>query len=183
MVSVEVNRRIVISQLRCMNMDELADTAIRDNYIYLLDNLPAAEIIDALYQAKFFTLEMKEDLELLPTRRSKARKVLSILPYRGSKAFNEFCKALRKLDKGYIVDVLEGKSSIGIQVNTTGETVAQPIKQLFRWKYLAKADFSLSKEAPFWFLNETECILHGSANHPDKNENFMMVVEVAVPSK
>ena len=79
---------------------------IRDNFVYLVDNIPVKDMLPYLYQAHVLSIGMMQEVENCSYPSSR---LLWILPTRGPKACMEFLNVLRMLKRSDIVEQLMDK--------------------------------------------------------------------------
>ena len=76
------------------------------NYVLLVNETPVTRVVDELVQRGILNEEMREMIHHQPTRKSKARTLLGILPRRGPQAFDAFCSSLLTVERTDLVNVL-----------------------------------------------------------------------------
>lgn len=93
-------------------MDKKHKDLLRKNRMTLVEDLEATQLSNYLYQEGGITENDVETIKAKPTRRAQAEKLLDILPRRGPKAFDVFCRALDETDgQGHLLDLLRPNES------------------------------------------------------------------------
>jgi len=105
-------------------MNTTDKNALQRNHVYLMENLEAEHIIDELYSKKILSANDYEEIRVETTSRRKTAKLLSILPRRGVRAFQEFLDALQK-DWSFIADQLREPINNNHSTNGTNGTSAR----------------------------------------------------------
>ncbi|KAL3852244.1 hypothetical protein ACJMK2_015912 [Sinanodonta woodiana] len=88
-------------------MENIHRAALRQNWIYLMDNLIIQELLDRLYEKGLLTDDMKEEIQVEKTKRDMISKFLSILQRRGPYAFDYFIDALQETSQEFIAEKLK----------------------------------------------------------------------------
>lgn len=95
-------------------MEKKQRDLLRRNRVTLVQDLEATQLLNFLHQEDGGLGE--NDLETIkaqPTRTARAEKLLDILPRRGPKAFDIFCRALANTDgQHHLVDLLKPNESV-----------------------------------------------------------------------
>lgn len=94
-------------------MDKKHKQLLRKNRITLAQDLEATQLLNYLFQEEGLSENDLESIKAEKTRRTQAEKLLDILPRRGPKAFDIFCRALADTDgQGHLVDLLKTNESV-----------------------------------------------------------------------
>ena len=94
-------------------MDKKHRELLRKNRLALVQDLEAARLLNYLFQENCLSENNVENIKVQPTPRTKAEKLLDILPRKGPQAFDVFCRALANTDgQGHLVDLLKTNESI-----------------------------------------------------------------------
>ena len=83
-------------------MDPADKDKIRNNFVFLIQNLVIADVIDNLYETEVLTDGMKEMVEVERTNRSKISKLLELLTRRGPEAYAKFIQSLNSSGQEFI---------------------------------------------------------------------------------
>jgi len=87
-------------------MDEIHREVIRENFIYIGENLVLKDILDFLVGEMVLTEDMQEEILAEKTKKDKIAKFLFILPRRGPGAFEKFLEGLDSTKQDFIADRL-----------------------------------------------------------------------------
>ena len=141
-------------------MDPEHKDAIRDNLVYLVENIPIHPVLDQLCQHKILTNCHREEITSENTNKKRNRALLSILLKRGPKAFPALCQALTWVDRPDIVEKL----------NTFPVRYSNP---RYRWRYIWSEDGRTIKTSPHWYHCLIDCQQIGRAQipHYETNDN------------
>lgn len=87
-------------------MEAIHRSTLRQNWVYLIENLVPGELADHLLAESILTNDMYEKIKVKATKKEKITHLLFIIQRRGPKAFEKFLTALRKTDQEFIADQL-----------------------------------------------------------------------------
>lgn len=87
-------------------MDDLHRKTIRENWVFLSENLETAELLDHMLKEFVFTQDMYEEVKVERTKKEKISQFLFILQRRGPQAFDKFLDALVATNQAFISDQL-----------------------------------------------------------------------------
>ena len=92
-----------------LKMEKKQKDLLRRNRLALVEDLEATQLLNFLLQEDGGLSERDlETIKAQPTRIAQAEKLLDILPRRGPKVFNVFCRALANTDgQQHLVDLLK----------------------------------------------------------------------------
>ena len=94
-------------------MDERHKELLRRNRVQLVEDLDPLPLLDYLCAEAILSVDEVGLITALPRRDSQARKLLEILPTRGPKAFDTFCRALERTEvQHHLLIVLKGNLPI-----------------------------------------------------------------------
>ena len=89
-----------------INMEEIHRRILRQNWVYLIDNLIPDELADHLLQESIITNDMYEEIRVRATKKEKITHLLFIIQRRGPQAFEKLLAALRNTEQEFIADQL-----------------------------------------------------------------------------
>lgn len=93
-------------------MDKKHRDLLRKNRLLLVEDLEATQLSNFLYQEGGISENDMQTIKAKPTRQAQAEKLLDILPRRGPKVFDVFCRALEQTDgQGHLLDMLKTNGS------------------------------------------------------------------------
>lgn len=93
-------------------MDKKHKDLLRKNRVALVEDLEATRLSNYLLQEGALSENDLESVKAEKTRTAQAEKLLDVLPRRGPKAFDIFCRALATTDgQGHLVDLLKSNES------------------------------------------------------------------------
>ena len=75
---------------------------LRENRVFLLDNLNPEPVMQRLYQQNMISQITMESIKAFPTRYEKNVALMDYLPKRGPTAFQLFCRALSASHQNHI---------------------------------------------------------------------------------
>ena len=87
-------------------MDETHRSILRQNWVYLVDNLIPDELADHLLADSIITNDMYEEIRVKPTKKEKITQLLFIIQRRGPHAFEKLLAGLRNTEQEFIADQL-----------------------------------------------------------------------------
>ena len=87
-------------------MDETHRATLRQNWVYLIENLIPDELADHLLAESIITNDMYEEIRVRPTKKEKITHLLFIIQRRGPHAFEKLLAALRNTEQEFIADQL-----------------------------------------------------------------------------
>lgn len=94
-------------------MDKRHKNLLRRNRLALVQDLEAIRLLNYLFQEEIFSENDLDSVKVERTRTSQAEMLLDILPRRGPKAFDAFCRALEDTDgQDHLVGLLKPNESI-----------------------------------------------------------------------
>lgn len=89
-----------------------SESRIQQNWIFLLDELDEADIVDHLFEAREITRDQIDEIESKPTKRKKTEALLKfILQKKKQKLYDVFVETL-KIDYIHVVDKLNATKVI-----------------------------------------------------------------------
>ena len=151
-------------------MDPKDKDCLRDNHLFLVNNIPTLTVADHLYATRILPLTIKEEIENQPSKTKAARLLIQALPKRGPRAFGELCIALLQAGRADIVEKL-----------TTSQPVKGTTKHVrYRWRYIWSDDGQTVKTSPYWFFCLKDCQHIGHLEQPEYETNgpdSIMVIE------
>lgn len=93
-------------------MDKKHRDLLRKNRLLLVEDLEATQLSNFLYQEGGISENDMQTIKAKPTRQAQAENLLDILPRRGPKVFDVFCRALEQTDgQGHLLDMLKTNGS------------------------------------------------------------------------
>ena len=101
--------------------------ALQQKYLFLLDNIPATDVIEYLYQEQWITHADKEIIEEPKGERQRTKRLLDKLLVKPPDAFHAFLHALKETRTDHVVHELNKKLA-DIRQEDKGE---QPIKAIY----------------------------------------------------
>lgn len=94
-------------------MEKKHKELLRRNRVTLVQDLEALRLLNYLFQEGTLSENDLDTVKAEKTRSAQAEKLLDILPRRGQKAFDVFCRALENTDgQGHLVDLLKTNESV-----------------------------------------------------------------------
>ena len=107
-------------------MEQRHRDVLRDNWVYLIDNLSPDFLLPLLYQNRILSQDLIDQIESEATLKRKNYAFLTILQRRGSNAFPLFLQALVDSDQNHIRERLQpGTTSSSVATMKTTTTAAK----------------------------------------------------------
>ena len=93
-------------------MEKRHKDLLRKNRVGLVEDLDPMSLLSYLFQEQTLSENDVELIKAEKTRSSQAEKLLDVVPKRGPKAFDTFCRALERTDgQGHLVALLKSAGS------------------------------------------------------------------------
>ena len=109
-------------------MEKSHRNAIRKSWTFIINTLTTEQnscIMDYLMEKHILTTNMREEIECVKTTSDKNRKLLSIIPRRGPRAFELFIDSLYRYDLNFVAEYI--MSNIEFLDETVPNIQIQPI--------------------------------------------------------
>ena len=87
-------------------MNEEHRKILRENWVFLMENLTPDQLLDHLLQGSIISQDMYDEIRSKATRKEQTTHLLFIIQRRGPHAFNNLLIGLRNTEQAFIADQL-----------------------------------------------------------------------------